>query len=66
MSLFYRKKGKKGGAKKTESVAKLAIANSKTWEAKLDIAELAKQEYRYVIYNIQLKQTCMVLRKFTA
>ncbi|CAC5418876.1 Basal body-orientation factor 1 [Mytilus coruscus] len=41
-------KGKKGkkGAKKQESVAKLAVANSKVWEAKLDIAETAKSEYR--------------------
>ncbi|XP_071161442.1 basal body-orientation factor 1-like isoform X2 [Mytilus edulis] len=40
------KKGGKKGAKKQESVAKLAVANSKVWEAKLDIAETAKGEYR--------------------
>jgi hypothetical protein len=42
---FNRKKGKKG-AKKAESVTKIAAANSRVWEAKLEIAETAKSEYR--------------------
>jgi len=40
-----RKKGKKG-SKKIESAGKLAVANSKVWEAKLEVAESSKQEYR--------------------
>ncbi|XP_045186628.2 basal body-orientation factor 1-like [Mercenaria mercenaria] len=41
-------KGKKGAksGKKQESVAKIAAANSKVWEARLDIAEKSKQEFR--------------------
>ncbi|KAK3093033.1 hypothetical protein FSP39_010308 [Pinctada imbricata] len=39
------KKGKKGG-KKNESIAKIAVANSKVWETRLEIAETSKQEYR--------------------
>jgi len=49
-SLFCRKKGKKGGkaGKKNESIAKIAIQNSKVWETRLEIAEKSKQEYRSV------------------
>jgi len=43
-----RKKGKGAKAgKKSESIVKTAAANSKVWEARLDIAEKTKQEYRY-------------------
>lgn len=44
---FFRKKGKKG-SKKNESIAKIAAANSKVWETRLEIAETSKQEYRYI------------------
>ena len=46
-SLLFRK-GKKGDkkAKKQESIVKIAAANSKVWEARLDIAETQKKEYR--------------------
>lgn len=47
MFFVCRKKGKgKKGGKKSESIAKIAAANSKVWEARLDIAEKSKQEYR--------------------
>ena len=47
-SVLYRKKGGKGAksGKKAESIVKIAAANSKVWEARLDIAEQSKQEYR--------------------
>ena len=44
--LFRKKGGKKGSGKKAESIVKIAAANSKVWEARLDIAEQSKQEYR--------------------
>ncbi|KAL5008353.1 hypothetical protein ScPMuIL_013934 [Solemya velum] len=44
------KKGKKGGKKSSkkggDSKVAIAAANSKVWEAKLEVAERAKQEYR--------------------
>ncbi|KAK6165338.1 hypothetical protein SNE40_022284 [Patella caerulea] len=42
------KKGKKGGkkSKKQESVMAIAAANSKVWEARLEIAEASRNEYR--------------------
>ena len=39
--LFYRKKGGK-----KESVAALATANAKVWEARLTVADISKNEFR--------------------
>ncbi|XP_078313515.1 basal body-orientation factor 1-like isoform X3 [Crassostrea virginica] len=66
------KKGKKGkkGSKKNESVAKIAAANSKVWEARLEIAETSKQEYRehanqLVKENDQLQDMIRITEKDT-
>nr|XP_022332139.1 basal body-orientation factor 1-like isoform X3 [Crassostrea virginica] len=63
------KKGKKG-SKKNESVAKIAAANSKVWEARLEIAETSKQEYRehanqLVKENDQLQDMIRITEKDT-
>ena len=43
---FYRKKGGKKAAKKAESVTKMAAANAKLWEARLEMTERSRMEYR--------------------
>ncbi|XP_052697858.1 basal body-orientation factor 1-like isoform X3 [Crassostrea angulata] len=66
------KKGKKGkkGSKKNESIAKIAAANSKVWETRLEIAETSKQEYRehanqLVKENDQLQDMIRITEKDT-
>lgn len=63
------KKGKKG-SKKNESIAKIAAANSKVWETRLEIAETSKQEYRehanqLVKENDQLQDMIRITEKDT-
>lgn len=64
------KKGKKGGkkgkgkkgaksGKKAESIVKIAAANSKVWEARLEIAEKAKQEYRENAKSLMLENDAL-------
>ena len=43
--MYYRKKGGKKG-KKGDSKVAMAAANSKMWEARLDLTEKSRQEYR--------------------
>ncbi|KAL4237666.1 hypothetical protein ACF0H5_002380 [Mactra antiquata] len=54
-------KGKKGGksGKKAESIVKIAAANSKVWEARLNIAENSKQEYRENAKQLMLENDAL-------
>lgn len=56
--MYFRKKGKKG-SKKPENIGKLAAASSKVWEAKLEIAESAKTEYREHAKKLMLENDAL-------
>ncbi|XP_005096741.1 basal body-orientation factor 1 isoform X2 [Aplysia californica] len=60
------KKGKKGGKKggKKESVVALATANAKVWEAKLDIAEKSKQDFRENAKKLMLENDALQTQMF--
>ncbi|XP_046551162.1 LOW QUALITY PROTEIN: basal body-orientation factor 1-like [Haliotis rubra] len=55
------KKGKKGSkkTKKNESVVAIAAANSRVWEARLDVAEKSKQEFRDNAKHLMLENDAL-------
>jgi len=59
------KKGKKGGKKvKKESVVAQATANAKVWEARLDVAEKSKGEFRENAKRLMLENDALQTQMF--
>ena len=49
--LHFRKKGGKKAAKKDATIKSMSTANSRLWEARIEVIEKSRQEYKWVIQH---------------